>query len=123
MKLGLVAFALIPSWRSAASSRKFIASGFAPPIRPTSQRFFIIAIFYVVAFTALATAALAARKNPAAHKRLILLATTIIVGAAYARWWGRPLYHLFGDGFGGMLINTYAGTSILLVAAARHMIG
>ena len=72
------------------------------------------------AFTSLATAALLARKNPAAHKRLILLATTIIVGAAYGALVGRSVYNLFGDGYGGMLINTYAGTNLILLGALGY---
>ena len=91
---------------------------FAHP--PNSQAFFIIAIFYVVGFTALATAALAMRKHPAAHKRLILLATTVIVGAAYTRWWGNGLFLAFGDGLGGMILNTYTGTNLILLGALGY---
>jgi len=91
---------------------------FAHP--PNSQAFFILPIFYVLSFTTLATAALANRGNPPAHKRLILLATTMIVGAAYARWWWPTLIHWVGDGLGGMLINTYAGTNLLLAAALTY---
>lgn len=62
----------------------------------------------------------APRKNPSSHKRLILLATTIIVEAAYSRWWGHSLEQAFGDGLGGMLINTYAGTNLILLGALGY---
>jgi uncharacterized membrane protein len=119
MKLGLVAFVLIPIMAVSA----FLSEIYSQRFRvadPAERPFFIIAIFYVIAFTSLASTAVAARKNPAAHKRLILLATTIIVGAAYGRWWGTALYNLFGDGYGGMLIYTYAGTNLLLAGALGY---
>ncbi|MEO7365310.1 MAG: hypothetical protein ABIW03_03235 [Sphingomicrobium sp.] len=120
MRLGLVGVALVPlmavsGFLSEVYSQRF---RFAHP--PDSQAFFIIAIYYVVAFTILAALALAARKNPSAHKRLILLATTVIVGAAYGRWWGTPLFNMFGDGTVGMLINTYAGAEMLMLGAVVY---
>ena len=120
MKLGLVGFALVPLMAISGALSEVYSQRFRFAHPPDSQAFLIIAIFYVVAFTTLASAALAARKNPAAHKRLILLATTIIVGAAYTRWWGTPLYDAFGDGYGGMLINTYTGTNLLLAGAVGY---
>lgn len=120
MRLGMVSVALIPvmavtGFLSEVYSQRF---RFAHP--PDSQAFFIIAIYYVIAFTILATLGIVARKKPAAHKRLILLATTVIVGAAYGRWIGTPLYDAFGDGFGGMLINTYAGADLLMLGAVIY---
>ena len=108
MRLGMVGVALIPlmavsGFLSEVYSQRF---RFAHP--PNSQAFFIIAIYYVVAFATLATMALAARKNPGAHKRLILLATTVIVGAALRPLVGYSFYKIVGDGPVGMLINTYA---------------
>ena len=119
MKLGLIALGLIPIMAVSA----FLSEIYSQRFRvadPAERPFFIIAIFYVIAFTTLASTAVAARRSPAAHKRLILLATTIIVGAAYGRWWGTALYNLFGDGYGGMLIYTFAGTNLLLAGALGY---
>ncbi len=119
MKLGIVAVGLIPLMAVSG----FLSEVYSQRFRtgePDERAFFIIAIYYVIAFTALASAAIAARKSPAAHKRLILLATTIIVGAAYGRWWGTALYNVFGDGYIGTLIYTYAGTSLLLAGALAY---
>lgn len=119
MKLGLTAFGLIPLMAISAFLSEIYSQRFRTA-DPNERGFFIIAIYYVIAFTTLATCAIAARKNPPAHKRLILLATTVIVGAAYGRWWGTALYNLFGDGYGGMLVYTYAGTSVLLAGALGY---
>lgn len=83
--LGLAGFALLPL---------MLVSGYVSEIFEQRLRFdhgksdfpfFIIPIFDLVAFGMLASIALLIRKNPPAHKRMILLATTVIVGAAYAR--------------------------------------
>lgn len=120
MTLGLVGFALVPVMAVSAFFSEVYSQRFYFAHPPNSQAFFILPIFYVLSFTTLATAALANRGNPPAHKRLILLATTIIVGAAYARWWWPTLIQWVGDGLGGMLINTYAGTNLLLAAAVGY---
>jgi uncharacterized membrane protein len=118
MKLGLIGFALVPIMAVSAFFSEVYSQRFYFVHPPNSQAFFILPIFYVIAFTTLAAAALASRCNPGAHKRLILLATTIIVGAAYARWWGR--YTPIPDTLGGMLINTFAGTDLLLAFALGY---
>jgi hypothetical protein len=83
--------------------------------------FFILPLFYIFAFVALAIPALlASRKDPTAHKRLILLATTVIVGAGYARWWGVALEQAVGDGYWGMIVNTFTGTNLILAAAVGY---
>ena len=120
MRLGLIGFALVPVMAVSAFFSEVYSQRFYFAHPPNSQAFFILPIFYVIAFTSLATSALALRSNPPAHKRLILLATTIIVGAAYARWWGEALSRMVGDGLGGMLVNTYAGTDLLLLGAVAY---
>lgn len=121
MKLGLVAFALVPIMAISGSLSELYGQRFRLTHQPPGDLpFLIIAIFDVVFFTALACAAVAARKHPAAHKRLILLATTIIVGAAYARWWADPLYNLFGEGYGGLFIYTFTGADLLLAGAVGY---
>jgi hypothetical protein len=120
MKLGLVGVVLVPLMALTGFFSEMYSQRFRFAHPPNSQAFFIIAIYYVVAFTALATAALAARKYPAAHKRLLLLATTVIVGASYTRWWGNALFLAFGDGLGGMILNTYTGANLILLGALGY---
>ena len=120
MALGLAGFALVPVMAVSAFFSEVYSQRFYFAHPPNSQAFFILPIFYVIAFTSLATSALAMRSNSPAHKRLILLATTIIVGAAYARWWWPTLIQWVGDGLIGMLVNTYAGTNMLLIFAVSY---
>ena len=119
MRLGMISVALIPLMTVTA----FLSEVYSQNFRfrePDEKAFFAIAIYYVIAFPILATLAIVARKNPAGHKRLILLATTIIVGAAYGRWWGGPLYRLVGDGLFGTLIYTFAAADLLMLGAVAY---
>jgi uncharacterized membrane protein YozB (DUF420 family) len=118
--LGLIGVGLVPLMVITALAAELYAQRFHVAHPPNDYAFFILPIFYALGFGVLAGAGLVRRKDPAAHKRLILLATTIIVGAAYARWWGDALTASFGDGYVGMLINTFAGTDLLLLGAALY---
>lgn len=118
--LGLIGFGLVPLMAVTALAAEVYSQRFHVAHPPSNYAFFILPIFYALGFGVVAGAALYVRKDPAAHKRLILLATTIIVGAAYARWWGDWLTARFGDGYAGMLVNTYTGTDLLLLAALLY---
>jgi hypothetical protein len=120
MTLGLAAVALIPVMAVTAFLSEVYSQRFYLDHPPDSQAFFILPIFYVIAFTVLAASAVLLRKDPSAHKRFILLATTVIVGAAYTRWIGAPLTKLVGDGYLGLLINSFTATNLILLWAAVH---
>ena len=119
-QLGLIGFGLVPLMAVSAFLSEVYSQRWRFVHPPNSQAFFIIAIFDILSFVVLASLALAFRRNPAAHKRLILLATTMIVGAAYGRWWGPDLYNLFGEGLSGLLIYTYTGTNLLLLGSVAY---
>jgi hypothetical protein len=59
--------------------------GFSVPGLPPPLIFLAVPLFDLVVFAALVGAALLLRRSPAAHKRLMLLATVAIVPAAIAR--------------------------------------
>lgn len=115
-RMGLSAAALIPLmvltgfFAEAYSQRYYLGHP------PDSQAFFIIPIFYVAAFGILATMAVLRRRESPAHKRLIYLATTIIVGAAWTRTLGGPIASVVGDGYWGMIANTFISTNLLITA-------
>jgi hypothetical protein len=118
--LGLIGFGLVPLMTITALAAEVYSQRFHVAHPPDNYAFFILPIFYALGFGVVAGAALYVRKDLAAHKRLIVLATTIIVGAAYARWWGDALTARFGDGYAGMLVNTFAGTDLLLLGAVLY---
>lgn len=120
-RLGMVGAILIPVMAVTAVASELYSQRFYLQRDEGGLDFFILPLFYIAAFATLATAALiAARKDRSAHKRLLLLATAVIVGAAYARWWGPYLTEAFGDDFWGMLINTFTGTNLILLSALAY---
>lgn len=121
MKLGLVSVVLIPIMAYSGLAAELYSQRFYIQRRTDGLNFFILPIFYSLAFPAFAaTAVIFARRDSAAHKRLILMATTLIVGAAYARWWGESLARLFGDAYWGMILNSFAGTNLILAMAIGY---
>ena len=118
--LGLAGFALLPLMLVSGYVSEIFGQRFRFDHGKSDFPFFIIPIFDLVAFGMLASIGLLLRKNPPAHKRMILLATTVIVGAAYARWWGDALLNVFGDDFGGMIVNTFTGTNLILAGAVAY---
>lgn len=115
-KLGRVGAVLIPIMVLSGFFSEVYSQRFYLSHPPDSQAFFILPIWYVLAFGTLAGSAILRRADPQAHKRLIYLATTVIVGAAYTRWWGGALTAMAGDGYVGMIVNSFTATNLLLVA-------
>jgi hypothetical protein len=121
MKLGWIGLTLVPVMAYSGIAAELYSQRFYLQRHADNLDFFILPLMYTVMFPIFALAGLLfARRDPAAHKRLILMATTIIVGAAYARWWGEPLAGAFGDDYLGMLINSFTGTNLILAAAVTY---
>lgn len=121
MKLGVVGVVLVPVMAYSGVAAELYSQRFYIQRNDDGLDFFILPLFYVFAFSVLAIAALLfARRDSAVHKRLILMATAVIVGAAYARWWGRALTETFGDDFWGMIANTFTGTNLILGTAIAY---
>ena len=119
--LGKAGVLLVPLMAYSAVAAELYSQRFYIRRHDDDLHFFILPLFYAAAFLAFTGIGLAvARRNPAAHKRLILLGTTVIVGAAYARWWGGALTDRFGDEFWGTILNTFAGTNLLLSLAVGY---
>jgi hypothetical protein len=121
MKLGWIGLTLVPVMAYSGIAAELYSQRFYLQRHTDNLDFFILPLMYTVIFPIFALAGLLfARRDPAAHKRLIVMATTIIVGAAYARWWGEPLAGAFGDDYLGMLINSFTGTNLILAAAVAY---
>lgn len=75
----------------------------------------------IIEFAGLATAAIIARNVPAAHKRLILLATLSLTPAAFNRAVGKPLLHpLLGGGIWQTWIQIFALTNLMVIGIAVY---
>jgi len=85
---------------------------FATP--QSDPSFFSIQLADMLAFAALGGAAIALRKSPDGHKRLMILATICISDAGFSRWWGPGLEKLLGDGYWGIWAQFYLGDFLLI---------
>lgn len=75
----------------------------------------------IIEFAGLAVAAVAFRNLPAAHKRLILLATLSLTPAAFNRAIGRPMLHpLLGSGIWQTYVQIFAATDILVLGVGLY---
>ena len=69
----------------------------------------------MLAFAVLAGLAIAWRKNPDAHKRLIIIATICIADAGFSRWWAPGLEKVLGDGYWGNWAQLYLSDFLLVI--------
>jgi hypothetical protein len=77
--------------------------------------FLSIQLADMLAFSVLGGFAIALRKSPDSHKRLMLLATICIANAGFSRWFAHGLERFLGDGYWGNWAQLYL-TDLVLVA-------
>jgi len=125
---GALTLLLAPVMVITAIGAEVASQRYYTPMFPENARFFIEPILQMAVFAACVTAAFLRRRDSPAHKRLMLLATSAVLVAAYNRWWGATLYEWYGDGFWGMIVRNYAGPDLLMavlvlydLATRRHI--
>lgn len=82
--------------------------------------FLAVQLADIVNFAVLGGAAIAWRKSPDAHKRLMILPTICIANAGFARWWAPGLEKLFGDGLGGSWAQEYLSDFLLIALVGAY---
>lgn len=87
---------------------------------PENVRFFTFPVYVVLSFGTCALLAYRARRVPATHKRLIFLATAMIMGGPYQRWWGHTIDSFTGTGPFNTWAHLYTGTNLLMLVAAGY---
>ncbi len=104
---GLAASVIVLGFLAATDS---LARGFVPPGSKLDPRsFYAIPVLSIAVFCVLVVWALRARSNGPAHKRLILIATISLMGAAVNRW-PFPIFH------SGIVTSAVVAFYALLVA-------
>jgi len=116
--LGPIILGLIPVMAISAIATEVYSERFYAAKDPEEYRFFIVALTTVVLFTVTACGAFLLRGNPPAHKRMILLATSVILSAATFRWWGATIYKALG--FDAWLMCYWLGPTLLILSAALY---
>jgi len=82
--------------------------------------FLSVQLIDMIEFGGLVAAAISARNQPAAHKRLILLATLSLVDAGFARFMANPLLASLGDGPWQFWVALFSGNAVLIAGIAVY---
>lgn len=82
--------------------------------------FLSVQLIDMIEFAGLAAAAVATRKVPSAHKRLILLATISIADAGFSRWVGAWLYGYLGDGAMQFPVELFGAGDLLVLGIGAY---
>ena len=120
-KLGLIAVPLVPI---------MVVLGVATSLVSRAMRFeagqnemlafMIVPLTDMILFPSFAVPGLLLRKDSARHKRLILLATIMLLPAAFGRWIGPWIIVHWGDGFFGFMAQSYLGPDLIILAAMAY---
>lgn len=79
-------------------------------------QFIAIQLSDLINFSVLLVFALARRTDPAAHKRLMILAVTALGNAGFSRWWGDALDNWLGQGVAPFFVVLYLGDMVIVAA-------
>ncbi|MES2986527.1 MAG: hypothetical protein V4808_01350 [Pseudomonadota bacterium] len=118
--LGLAAVALMPVMVYSGIAAEVFSQRFRAAAYPENARFFIVPLTTMILFGIVATMAVIRRKQPSAHKRLILIATALLMGAAFGRWAGPAIIGALGDNMLADFVINAAGVDALIGAAMVH---
>lgn len=119
-KLGIIGVVLAFFVTFSGLFAEVFSQRFYAPSDPENIRFFVVPVYASVVFGGFIIPAFLQRRNPAAHKRLILLATSAVVAGPYARWWGARIFALTGDNVFGTIARYYTGMALILLCAMTY---
>ncbi len=118
-RVGRIGFVLVPILLVAGPLVAILHSTNSPP-DPIWLAFMATQFTNVTGCVALATAGLLLRRDPASHKRLMLMSTIAITEPGFGRVIGDPLHAMLGDGYPQYYVETYIGTLTLMLIAGTY---
>jgi uncharacterized membrane protein YozB (DUF420 family) len=118
--LGIAGSTLIPVLVVTGVGAELFSQRFYSPQNPTNLRFFIFPLTTMLSFAVVAAAAVRFRSNPTAHKRLMMVATALILIAPFLRWWGNAIYEVMGDDYLGTLVRNVIGPDLIIAAIVTY---
>lgn len=117
---GMAGMLLVPVMAWSAIAAELHGQHFRAASDPEAIRFLPIPVASILCFAGCATAALLLRRRQDWHKRMIFLATSAILVAAFFRWWGDALYAALPPGIAGEWTANYIGVALLLALGAGY---
>lgn len=119
-ELGMAGVALYGAMVVLGITTSVVVDYYLFPTPRSDPSFFSVQLTDMLCFTVLGGAAIASRKSPDAHKRLMILATIFIADAGFGRWWGPGLERLFGDGYWGSWLQDYLSDFLLVALVGAY---
>jgi uncharacterized membrane protein YozB (DUF420 family) len=119
-KLGVAGAALIPVLVVTGVGAEAFSQRFYSPQYEANLRFFIFPLTTMLSFVAVATAAVWFRRDARTHKRLMMVATALILVAAFNRMWGNAIYQVMGDDYFGTLVRNVIGPDLIIAALVGY---
>jgi uncharacterized membrane protein len=118
--LGTAGAFLIPVLVVTGIGAELFSQRFYSPQYAENLRFFIFPVTTMLSFVAVASAAVWFRGDPRTHKRLMMVATALILVAAFNRMWGDAIYQIMGDGYFGTLVRNVIGPDLIIAALVGY---
>ena len=119
-RLGVLAIAWAGAMAFVGPATAVVADRAAVGTPTFDPAFIAIQCTDILAFVVLVASGLAMRRNAAAHKRLMILATMYISDAGYARWLFLPVAGALGNGFWGNMIGGYGGSDVIILLLGAY---
>ncbi len=118
--IGRLAVVLIPA-TAVFGLAAMISRKLAPIVVSDENLAFMgVQITNVIGMTAVLSAGYWLRSNASAHKRLMIMGTIMVTETGFNRILHDPVRSALGDGVGPFLIETYAGTILLMLAVGAY---
>jgi hypothetical protein len=117
---GLAGAVLVPVMVVSGLGAEYFSQHFYAARDPENARFYIIPLSAMILFAIAAPVAILLRRDPPAHKRMMLFATAILMTSAYGRWLGQPLETMFGGGALGTWAGNFAGLDAMLLVMMAY---
>jgi|GEM_PF-1332808 len=118
--LGPLGLLLVPVMAWSAIASELYSQRFYAATDPDNIRFLPLPVASVLGFVGCALAAFLLRGSPPHHKRLIYLATSVVLVAAFSRWWGGAIATALPPGFLAEWLANYAGVLVLFLVAVGY---
>lgn len=119
-RLGLAALILLPAMLVLGPATAYYGVADNPYMPDKWIAWLSVNYTNAIGSIVLLTAGLALRRNPAAHKRLMVMGTIALTEPGFSRIWSPFLEARLGEGYVPFYVSTYIGTFLLVIAVGIY---
>jgi hypothetical protein len=119
-RLGLAALILLPAMLVLGPATAYYGVADNPYMPDKWIAWLSVNYTNAIGSVALLTAGFLMRRNPAAHKRLMVMGTIAVTEPGFSRIWAPFLEARLGEGYVPFYFSTYIGTFVLVIAVGVY---